>query len=173
MLEERAKKIKLLILDVDGVLTDGRIIYDNFGDEFKCFNVQDGLGFSLLHASPILAVIITAKRSKPVLRRAREMGVVKVYQNAWQKLKVYERLLRKFKLRDYEICFIGDDLIDLPILKRVGLAVAVANGVKEVKDCAHYVTQREGGKGAAREVIELILKSQNLWDGLLEKYFSA
>ena len=173
MLEERAKKIKLLILDVDGVLTDGRIIYDNFGDEFKCFNVQDGLGFSLLHASGIKTAIITAKKSKPVLRRAREMGVVKVYQNAWQKLKVYHRLLKKFKLRDCEVCFIGDDLIDVPILKRVGLAVAVANGVKEVKDCAHYVTKKEGGKGAAREVIELILKSQNLWDGLLEKYLSA
>jgi 3-deoxy-D-manno-octulosonate 8-phosphate phosphatase (KDO 8-P phosphatase) len=172
MIEERAKKIKLLILDLDGVLTDGRIIYDNFGDEFKCFNVQDGLGFSLLHTSEIKAVIITAKKSKSVLRRAREMGVVKVYQNVWQKLKIYERILKKFKFEDSEVCFIGDDLIDIPILKRVGLAVAVANGVQEVKDCAHYVTQREGGKGAAREVIEFILKSQNLWSELIEKHIN-
>ncbi len=171
MLEERAKKIKLLILDVDGVLTDGRIIYDNFGDEFKCFSVQDGLGFALLHASKIKTIIITAKKSKPVLRRAREMGVIKVYQNVWQKLKIYEQILKKFKLLDEQVCFIGDDLIDVPILKKVGWAVAVANGVAEVKDCAHYVTQREGCKGAVREVIEIILKSQNLWDKLLEKYF--
>lgn len=173
MLEERAKKIKLLILDVDGVLTDGRIIYDNFGDEFKCFNVQDGLGFALLHASGIKAVIITAKKSKPVLRRAREMGVARVYQNAWQKVKVYDRVLKKFRLQDSEVCFIGDDLIDVPVLKRVGLAVAVANGVSEVKDCAHYITQKEGGRGAVREIIELILKSQNLWHKLLDKYISS
>lgn len=170
MVEERAKKIKLLISDVDGVLTDGRIIYDNFGDEFKCFNVQDGLGFALLHASGIKAVIITAKSSKAVLKRAREMGVVKVYQNVWQKLKVYRGLLKKFKLQDCEVCFIGDDLIDLPILKKVGLAVAVANAVQEVKNCAHYLTRKKGGQGAVREVIELILKSQNLWEGLMDKY---
>lgn len=170
MIEERAKKIKLLILDVDGVLTDGRIIYDNFGDEFKCFNVQDGLGFALLHASGIKAVIITAKRSKPVLRRAREMGVVKVYQNAWQKLKVYNHILNKFKLLDEEVCFIGDDLIDAPIMKRVGLAVAVANAVEEVKNCAHYFTRKEGGRGAVREVIEFILKSQNRWSELIERH---
>lgn len=173
MIEERAKKIKLLMLDVDGVLTDGRLIYDNFGGELKCFNVQDGLGFSLLHASGIKAVIITAKRSKSVLRRAREMGIVKVYEGAWQKLEIYQRILKKFKLLDEDICFIGDDLIDVPILKRAGFAVAVANGANEAKDCAHYLTQREGGKGAVREVIELILKSQNLWDGLVEKYIKG
>ena len=98
------------------------------------------------------------------------MGVVKVYQNAWQKIKVYNHILKKFKLLDQEVCFIGDDLIDLPILKRVGLAVAVINAVSEVKDCAHYITQKEGGKGAAREVIEIILKSQNRWSELIEKY---
>lgn len=169
-LEERAKKIKLLILDVDGVLTDGRLIYDNSGEELKCFNVQDGFGMTLLHNVGIIPIIITAKKSRLVSRRAREMGVFKVYQNAIKKLESYENVLREFKLSDEEICFIGDDLIDLPVLKRVGLAVAVVNAVQEVKDIAHYVTQKEGGKGAVREAIELILRTQGRWGEATKSY---
>ena len=169
MIEERAKKIKLLILDVDGVLTDGRIIYDNFGDEIKCFNVYDGLGMMLLHRSGIKSVIITAKKTRIVERRAKDMHVVKVYSD-YRKLKVYEKVIKRFKVKDEEVCFIGDDLIDLSVLKRVGLSVAPPEAVEEVKNSCHYITKKSGGKGAVRELIEIILKSQGLWDKVTGEY---
>ena len=163
MIEERAKKIKLLILDVDGVLTDGRIIYDNFGDEIKCFNVYDGFGMTLLHRAGIKSVIITAKKTRVVKRRAKDMHVAKVYSN-YEKLKVYEKVIKRFRVKDEETCFIGDDLIDLPVLKRVGLSAAPPEAMEEVKNICHYITKKSGGKGAVREVIEIILKAQGLWD---------
>jgi len=163
MIEERAKKIKLLILDVDGVLTDGRIIYDNFGDEIKCFNVYDGFGMTLLHRAGIKSVIITAKKTRIVKRRAKDMYVAKVYSN-YEKLKVYEKVIKRFRVKDEETCFIGDDLIDLPVLKRVGLSAAPPEAMEEVKNICHYITKKSGGKGAVREVIEIILKAQGLWD---------
>jgi len=163
MIEERAKKIKLLILDVDGVLTDGRIIYDNFGDEIKCFNVYDGFGMTLLHRAGIKSVIITAKKTRIVKRRAKDMHVAKVYSN-YEKLKVYEKVIKRFRVKDEETCFIGDDLIDLPVLKRVGLSAAPPEAMEEVKNICHYITKKSGGRGAVREVIEIILKAQGLWD---------
>jgi len=163
MIEERAKKIKLLILDVDGVLTDGRIIYDNFGDEIKCFNVYDGFGMTLLHRAGIKSVIITAKKTRIVKRRAKDMHVAKVYSN-YEKLKVYEKVIKRFRVKDEETCFIGDDLIDMPVLKRVGLSAAPPEAMEEVKNICHYITKKSGGKGAVREVIEIILKAQGLWD---------
>lgn len=169
MIEERAKKIKLLILDVDGVLTDGRIIYDNFGDELKFFNVNDGLGMFLLYRAGIRSVIITAKKTRAVKRRAHDMRVAAVYSNH-HKLKIYQKVLRKFRVKDEEVCFMGDDLLDLPIIKRAGLAVSPPNAVEEVKSSSHYITERHGGKGAVREVVEIILKSQGLWDKVISKY---
>lgn len=169
MIEEKAKKIKLLILDVDGVLTDGRIVYDNFGDELKFFNVNDGLGIYLLRKAGIKTVIITAKKTRAVIRRAKDMRVAAVYADHY-KLKIYQKVLRKFRVKDEEVCFIGDDLIDLPIMKRAGLAVAPPNAVEEVKKSSHYTTQKQGGKGAVREVIEIILKSQGLWDKAIAIY---
>jgi len=169
MIEERAKKIKLLILDVDGVLTDGRIIYDNFGDEIKCFNVYDGFGMTLLHRAGIKSVIITAKKTRIVKRRAKDMHVAKVYSN-YEKLKVYEKVIKRFRVKDEEACFIGDDLIDMPVLKRVGLSVAPPEAIEEVKNSCHYITKKSGGKGAVREVIEIILKSQDLWYNLTSEY---
>ncbi|PIV39278.1 MAG: hypothetical protein COS29_03495 [Candidatus Omnitrophica bacterium CG02_land_8_20_14_3_00__42_8] len=162
-MEERAKKIKLLILDVDGVLTDGRIIYDNFGDEIKCFNVYDGFGMTLLHRAGIKSVIITAKKTRIVKRRAKDMHVAKVYSN-YEKLKVYEKVIKRFRVKDEETCFIGDDLIDLPVLKRAGLSIAPPEAMEEVKNICHYITKKSGGRGAVREVIEIILKAQGLWD---------
>ncbi|MCX5687875.1 MAG: HAD-IIIA family hydrolase [Candidatus Omnitrophica bacterium] len=169
MIEEKAKKIKLLILDVDGVLTDGRIIYDNFGDEIKCFNVHDGFGMTLLHRAGIKSVIITAKKTRIVERRARDMHVIKVYSD-YRKLKVYEKVVKKFKVKDEEVCFIGDDLIDLPVLKRAGLSVAPPEAVEEVKFFCHYITKKSGGKGAVRELVEIILKSQGLWYNVTAEY---
>lgn len=169
MIEERAKKIKLLILDVDGVLTDGRIIYDNFGDEIKYFNVYDGFGMALLHKAGIKSIIITAKKTRIVERRARDMHIAKVYSD-YRKLKVYERVVKKFNVKDEEVCFIGDDLIDLPVLKRAGLSVAPPEAVEEVKNSCHYITKKSGGKGAVRELVEIILKSQGLWHNVIAEY---
>ena len=169
MIEERAKKIKLLILDVDGVLTDGRIIYDNFGDELKFFNVNDGLGIYLLRKAGIKTVIITARKTKAVLKRARDMRIAAVYSNHY-KLKIYQKVLKKFRVKDEEVCFMGDDLLDLSIIKRAGLAVTPPNAVSEVKALSHYTTQRHGGKGAVRELVEMILKSQGLWEKVTSRY---
>lgn len=162
-IEERAKNIKLLILDVDGVMTDGKIIYDNFGDEFKAFDVQDGYGMVLWHRAGLKSAIITAKKSRIVSRRAKMCHVTKVFQEARDKGAVYEKLLKIFKLTDEEVCFMGDDLIDLPVIRRAGLAVAVPYSREEIKSLAHYVTKADAGRGAIREVVELILKSQNKW----------
>lgn len=168
--EERAKNIKLLILDVDGVMTDGRIIYDNFADEFKVFDVQDGFGLVLWHRAGFKSAIITAKKTKIVKRRAKECGITKVFQNARDKKAVYDVVLKTFKITDEEICFIGDDLLDIPIMKRAGLAVAVPYSRDEVKAFAHYITRTQGGRGAVREVIELILKSQGKWEAITQRY---
>jgi len=162
-IEEKAQKIKLLILDVDGVMTDGRLIYDNFGDEFKAFDVQDGYGLALWDRAGLRSVIITAKKSKIVSRRAKTCHITKLFQDAHDKGAVYEKVLKIFKLINEEVCFIGDDLLDIPIMKRAGLAVAVPYSRPEIKSLAHYVTKAEGGRGAVREVVELILKSQNKW----------
>ncbi len=169
MIEDRAKKVKLLILDVDGVLTDGRIVYDNFGDELKFFNVNDGLGVFLLRKVGIKTVIITAKKTKAVLKRAKDMRVAEVYSNH-HKLGVYKKVLRKFHVKDEEVCFMGDDLLDLPLIKRAGFAVSPPNAVDEVRNLSHYTTQKHGGKGAVRELIELILKSKNLWNTAILPY---
>lgn len=169
MIEERAKKVKLLILDVDGVLTDGRIIYDNFGDELKFFNVNDGLGVYLLRKVGIKTVIITAKKTKAVLKRARDMRVAAVYSDHY-KLKIYQKVLKKFKVKNEEVCFMGDDLLDLSIIKRAGLAVVPPNAMAEVRAISHYTTKKEGGKGAVRELAEIILKSQGLWERAISAY---
>lgn len=169
MIEERAKKIKLLILDVDGVLTDGRIIYDNFGDEIKFFNVNDGLGVYLLGKAGIKTIIITARKTRAVVKRAHDMRIAAVYSDH-HKLKVYQKALKKFRVKDEEVCFIGDDLLDLSIIKRAGFSIAPPNAVEEVKNFSHYVTHKSGGKGAVREVVEIILKSQGLWDKAISLY---
>ena len=168
---ERIKKIRVLILDIDGVMTDGHIIYSIYGDELKFFDVQDGFGITLLRRAGIKSVIITAKKSRIVKLRARDMKVEKAYQGYTVKLKAFEDVIKRFRVKPEEVCFIGDDLIDLPILKRVGLAVAVPNAVEEVKQHAHLVTSRAGGHGGVRELCDLILKSQGKWDLATERYF--
>jgi len=161
---DRAKRIKLLIVDIDGVMTDGRIVYSIYGDELKFFDVTDGFGISLLRTAGIPSVIITAKKSRIVTLRARDMRVAKAYQGYLDKLIPYENVLKRFKVAPEEICFIGDDLIDIPVLKRVGFAVAVPNAVEETKGAAHYITSKTGGRGAVREVCDMILKSQGKWE---------
>ncbi len=168
---ERARRVKVVILDIDGVMTDGRIIYGIYGEELKFFDVQDGFGISLLRRAGIKSVIITAKKSRIVKMRSRDLRVAKAYQGYIDKIKPFNKSLKKFRAKPEEVCFIGDDLIDIPVLKRVGFAVAVPNAVAEVKENAHYITSRVGGRGAVREVSDLILKSQNKWDLATARYF--
>ncbi|MEW6170596.1 MAG: HAD-IIIA family hydrolase [Candidatus Omnitrophota bacterium] len=168
--EERAKKIKLLLLDVDGVLTDGRIIYDSRGHELKFFDVHDGLGVYLLKKQGIKTILITAKGSGAIRPRARDMQVEAVYENITPKSIVYEKIIKKYNLKDKEICFVGDDFVDLCVMEKVGFAIAVSNACPEIKEVSHYVTQKEGGRGAVREVAELILKTQDKWYKAIEPY---
>ena len=170
-LKERIFKVKLLILDIDGVLTDGRIIYGDYGDELKFFNVQDGFGLVMLHRVGIPTVVISAKKSRVNQRRAKELKVHKLYQNVRDKRKAFDKIVKKMKLKHEEVCFVGDDLMDIPILSRVGFAVGVRNAVEHVKESVHYVTVKSGGHGAVREVTDLILKTQHKWHAATERYF--
>jgi len=167
----RASRISALVLDVDGVLSDGRIIYDEFGDELKFFDVQDGAGLVYWRRAGLKSAIITARKAKLIARRAKELQVDFLVQKALNKLEAYERLLRRYRLSHEQVCAVGDDLMDLPIMRRVGLAVAVPNAVDEVKAVSHYLTRRAGGRGAVREVITLILKARGLWDEVVKPYY--
>lgn len=166
----KAKKVKLLLLDVDGVLTDGRIIYDSGGRDSKFFDVHDGLGVSVLYKSGIKTVLITAKSSKTIYPRAKDMGVAEVFTDIFPKTAVVEKILKKYSVTLDEVCFVGDDLVDLSLMRKVGLPVAVANGAREIKEAASFITSRSGGRGAVREVAELILKSQGKWEDILKFY---
>ena len=170
---ERARKARLLMMDVDGVLTDGRLIQDGHGRELKVFDVKDGHGIVMAHRAKLRTALISGRESETITRRAEELGIELVFQKIWNKLEVYEKILVDTELTHDEVAYIGDDLIDIPLLRRVGLAVAVADAVDEVKAAAHLITQRPGGQGAVREVIELILRAQGQWDSLIERYTKA
>lgn len=169
-LKEKAKKIKLLILDVDGVLTDGRIIYDSAGRDMKFFDVHDGLGVYLLKKAGIPTILITAKGSRAIKPRARDMRVETVFENISPKTVVLDKILKKYKLNLDEVCFVGDDLVDLCLMKKVGFPIAVFNATPEIKEVASYITLKQGGRGAVREVAELILKAQDKWEELVGLY---
>jgi 3-deoxy-D-manno-octulosonate 8-phosphate phosphatase (KDO 8-P phosphatase) len=170
---ERARNIQLLMMDVDGVLTDGRIWQDSVGREFKTFDVKDGHGIVMAHRARLKTALISGRESESTAQRAKELGIEIVFQKIWNKIEVYERILTEINLAPEQVAYMGDDLIDIPLLRRVGLAVAVADAVDEVKKVAHLVTLRAGGQGAVREVIELILRAQGQWDLLLERYTQA
>lgn len=170
MMIKKAKKIKLLVMDVDGVLTDGRIIYANSGDELKFFDVMDGMGLSLFARAGLKTAILTAKKSRIALKRSKDMHIDKTYQNAFKKGDVFEKILLDFKVSREETCFIGDDLVDVPVLKKAGFAVVVPDACPEAKNIAHYVAKKRGGRGAVREVVEIILKAQGKWNELMKQY---
>ena len=161
------------MLDVDGVMTDGRIAVDENGNRVKFFNVSDGSGIRFLLRAGLDCAVITAHDFQGIDTIAAELGVKTVLKNKKKKLPAYQRLLQKKKLTDDEICFMGDDLVDIPILRRVGFAVTVPDAPDEVRECVHYVTTRKGGAGAVREVVEKILKAQNLWKNILSRYFES
>jgi 3-deoxy-D-manno-octulosonate 8-phosphate phosphatase (KDO 8-P phosphatase) len=167
---KKLKSVKLLMLDVDGVLTDGKIIYNDRGEEIKAFNVRDGHGLKLLMRAGIEIALITGRKSKVVLHRARDLGIKKVYQRVTNKIEIYEKILKEKKLKDIHVGFVGDDLVDIPVLKRVGFSAAVGDAIPEVKKVVDYVASKRGGEGAVREICELLLKVQNKWEGITERY---
>lgn len=166
-------KIKLLLLDVDGVMTDGRIIYDNQGNELKAFDVKDGHGLKMLQRAGIKIGIITGRQSEVVAKRAAELGIDILYQKALNKLDPYREILDELQLTDAQVAYVGDDVVDLPILRRVGFSATVADAVPEVLPLVDYVTVNSGGRGAVREVCDLLLKASGQWDGLTQRYFSS
>lgn len=167
---ERARRVRLLILDCDGVLTDGRIIMLPGGDETKAFDVKDGHAMVMAGRAGLPIAIISGRKSSIVQTRAKELGVAHLHQMAWVKTEPYEKILAEEGLTDKEVCYVGDDVVDIPLLRRAGLAIAVADAVEEAKQYSHFVTKRAGGRGAVREVIEIILKAQDKWDEALARY---
>lgn len=168
-----AGNIKLLILDVDGVLTDGGIILDNEGNEYKSFHVRDGHGIRMVIKAGVKVAIITGRHSKVVDRRAHELGITEVFQKCLDKRVAYRSLLEQFSLTDGEVAYVGDDIVDAPIMSLVGLPVAVADAPDEVKEFALFSTKNRGGRGAVREVTDFILKAKGLWEGMVGEYFKA
>ncbi|MDT8441267.1 MAG: HAD-IIIA family hydrolase [Desulfuromonadales bacterium] len=164
-------RIRLLLLDVDGVMTDGRIIYDNQGNELKAFNVKDGHGLKLLQRAGIRVGIITGRQSQVVARRAEELGIDLLYQGAKDKRLPFAEILERLDLQPEEVAYVGDDLIDLPILRRVGFAAAVADAVDEIKPYVDLVTRRRGGCGAVREICDHLLKETGVWSTVTDRYF--
>jgi 3-deoxy-D-manno-octulosonate 8-phosphate phosphatase (KDO 8-P phosphatase) len=163
-------EIKILTLDVDGVLTDGTLVINADGSETKFFNSLDGHGIKMWQRAGLKVAIISGRASPPTERRAEQLKIEYVFQDCHNKLPVVEQLLDQIGLLPENMAFIGDDLTDMPVMRYVGFAVAVANAVDEVKQCADYVTTRKGGSGAVREVIEYILKNSDRWQKLMKRY---
>jgi len=169
-LDQRMQQIQLILSDVDGVLTDGSITYDNQGIESKTFNVRDGLGIKLWKRAGHHFGIITARSSHVVKIRMTELGIETIRQGSDNKLQVGLQLIEEFGLQPEQVCYVGDDLSDMNLLAKVGLGVTVADGVAELKSIAHITTKLDGGQGAMRELVEKILKSQKRWDELMQTY---
>ena len=172
-LAKRAKQIKVVLMDVDGTLTDGSVTLlsqpDGTALEIKTFDAHDGQGLSLAHTAGLRTGVITGRESPALRRRCRELHIEFVYEKQPTKTGAYEEILQKSGAQESEVAYLGDDLPDIPVMNRVGLAVAVGNATPEVQRAAHYVTSAPGGKGAARELVELILKSKGTWAQMIDK----
>ncbi len=171
-IQERAARIKLLLMDCDGVLTDGRIWILENGEDQKAFHTRDGFGIDLLHRAGLKSGIISGRTSSALERRAQSLGVSYLWQGRDDKRQAFADTLAQTQVANQEVAFIGDDLTDLPLMVQSGLAIAVADAVAEVRERAHYVTNANGGYGAVREVVEFILKAQGRWDDLIKSYLS-
>ncbi len=167
-----AGRVRLLIVDVDGVLTDGRIVLDNHGNELKFFHVRDGHGLKLLQRAGIEVAIVTGRESAVVERRAAELGIRRVHQGSRLKMEAYESILEETGLKDEEVAYVGDDIVDIPVMRRAGFSAAVADAEEYVKEAAMYVTERPGGRGAVREITDFILKAGGHWDEVTRRYYS-
>jgi len=166
----RAEKIRLIIFDVDGVLTDGSLYFDADGREFKAFNSRDGHGIKMLMDSGVEVAIISGRSSVALTRRAEGLGIEHVYQGKQDKLPAFEELMQKLALGSEQVAYVGDDVVDLPVMVRVGLAVAVADAHEMVKQHSHWQTVHVGGKGAARDICELIMDAQGVLQQRLQAY---
>ncbi len=164
--------IKMLMIDVDGVLTDGSISIGDSAEELKTFNVKDGMGIVLARKAGIRVVFLSGRYSKTLISRAKELGVEDVYHNASDKVSVLEELMKKHSLRKEETAYIGDDINDMPVLKKVGFPCVVNDAVEEVKSVAKYTGKLNGGKGAVREIIDMILKADDIYDQAVEAYLN-
>jgi 3-deoxy-D-manno-octulosonate 8-phosphate phosphatase (KDO 8-P phosphatase) len=171
--QKRAKQIKVVLMDVDGTITDGSVTLlsqpDGSAIEIKTFDAHDGQGMTLARTAGLQLGVITGRESAALRRRMKEMGVAFVYEKQPNKIPAYEEILAKAGVTEAQVAYLGDDLPDLTVMKRVGLAAAVGDATHEVKLAAHYITKANGGKGAARELIELILKAQGIWEEMIEK----
>ena len=169
-LEPRCQAIELILSDVDGVLTDGKIVLDNQGIEAKMFHIRDGLGIRLWQRAGCRFGVISQRGSHSLKIRAAELGIELIRQGITDKLTTCKQILADLKLKPQQVCYLGDDLPDLPVVRAVGLGVAMADACAELREAAHYVTQSPGGAGAVRETVELILKAQRRWDDLIQTY---
>ena len=167
---EKAKHIRILLLDVDGVLTDGTLLYASSGEEYKAFNTQDGFGITLLREAGVETGVITARQSAMVQRRAEELKMAHIYQGARKKVEPFTEIMKKTGVKPFEIAYMGDDWLDLPLLSRVGLAITPGNGAEELKERVHYITPRAGGQGAVRDACNLILTARGQLERLLKEY---
>ncbi len=166
----RARSIRMLILDIDGVLTDGRLYFDAKGETLKVFHVRDGHGIKMTQRGGLEVAMVSGRRSDAAFHRARELGISRFYEGVRDKVAILEELLAALNLAPAEVAAVGDELVDLPLFHRVGLGVAVADAVPEVRAAAHWVTTLPGGKGAVREVCDLLLKAQSKWQELIHPW---
>ena len=168
--ESRAARVRLLLLDCDGVLTDGRITPVEGGEELKSFHTRDGHGLVMLHRAGLRSGIISGRKSRLVELRAADLGVSFVRQGALDKVEAFESLLSEAGVEPSQAAYVGDDVVDIPLMRRCALAIAVADATEDTRAAAHHVTRLPGGFGAVREVCELILKAQGRWDELMKRY---
>lgn len=168
----KARRIKLLILDVDGVLTDGRLLFDDQGREYKCFHARDGHGIKLLRQSGVEVAVISGRKSQSVALRMKNLGIEHVYQGHEDKISAFQEVLEKTGVKPEQAAHVGDDLLDLPIMVRVGFAVAVKDANFAVKQHADWCTETRGGLGAAREVCDLIMQAQGTYERVLQHYLT-
>jgi 3-deoxy-D-manno-octulosonate 8-phosphate phosphatase (KDO 8-P phosphatase) len=168
--EEKAKRVRCIVLDVDGVLTEGQITLDEEGKEWKSFDVKDGHGIVLARSAGIKIAFLTGRRSSVVRRRGAELSVDRIYQGAGEKSGVMDRLFEEEELSGDEVAYMGDDLPDLPAMRKAGLACAVGDAVAEVRESADWIAQRPGGRGAVRELVEFVLLSQGLWGQAVARF---
>ena len=173
MIDEKASRIRLILFDVDGVLTDGKVLLHADGTESKIFDIKDGTGIVWAQRLGITVGFLSARSSAATTQRAAQLGITLVHQGVASKLDTYDQIADSLMLDDDEIAFMGDDILDLPVLSRVGLAAAPADAADDVRTRVHWVAQAKGGAGAARELIELILRSQGLWESVLAAYLTA
>jgi 3-deoxy-D-manno-octulosonate 8-phosphate phosphatase (KDO 8-P phosphatase) len=169
-LVERARRVKLILMDADGVLTDGKIVFLSGGNEAKMFDSKDGVGIRLAQQAGLKTGVISGRESEALLRRCEELGMDEIHQRVFEKLGAYEEILARLGLTDADCCFIGDDLVDAPVLKRVGLPVGVADGHPSLEPLLAYVTARNGGSGAVRETIDMVIRAQGKWDDVVGRY---